>query len=86
MPAAMSLLAVSFDEARSDNPGRIRVKKVAGVIRDAVEPLAPGMIGRYDDEFEIRAFGDNLTKWGTYVVLIETVRIPAPTLTTRGTA
>ncbi len=77
-PAAMSLLAVSFDQARNDNPGRIRAKKVAGIIRDAVEPLAPGMIGRYDDEFEVRAFGDNLTKWGTSVVLIETGPYPGP--------
>ena len=82
-PAAMSLLAVSFDEARSDNPGRIRAKKVASVIRDAVEPLAPGMIARYDDEFEVRAFGDNLTKWGTSVVLIETGPYPGPTRTAR---
>ena len=64
--------------ARSDNPGRILAKKVASVIRDAVEPLAPGMIGRYDDEFEVRAFGDNLTKWGTSVVLIETGPYPGP--------
>jgi len=77
-PAAISLLAVSFDEARSDNPERVRMKKVASIIRDAVEPLAPGMVGRYDDEFEIRAFGDNLTKWGTYVVLIETGPYPGP--------
>ena len=77
-PAAMSLLAVAYDEARSDNPGRIRAKKVASVIRDAVEPLAPGMIGRYDDEFEVRAFGDNLTLWGTSVVLIETGPYPGP--------
>jgi hypothetical protein len=77
-PAAMSLLAVSFDEARRDNPGRIRAKKVASVIRDAVEPLAPGMIGRYEDDFEVRAFGDNLTKWGTSVVLIETGPYPGP--------
>jgi hypothetical protein len=75
-PAAISLLAVSFDEARNDNPGRIRAKKVASVIRDALEPLAPGMIARYDDEFEVRAFGDNLTKWGTSVVLIETGPYP----------
>ena len=77
-PAAMSLLAVSFDEARSDNPGRIRAKKVASIIRDAAESLAPGMVARYDDEFEVRAFGDNLTKWGTNVVLIETGAYPGP--------
>ena len=33
--------------------------------------MAPGQIGRYDDEYEERAFGDNVTKWGTPVVLIE---------------
>ena len=77
-PAAMSLLAVAYDEARSDNPGRLLAKKVAGVISDAVEPLAPGMVGRYDDEFEVRAFGDNLTRWGTSVVLIETGPYPGP--------
>jgi hypothetical protein len=42
------------------------------VIRDALEPFASGQIGRYDDEFEVRAFGDNITLWGTPVVLIET--------------
>ncbi len=77
-PAAMSLLAVAYDEARSDNPGRLLAKQTCSVIRDAVEPLAPGMIGRYDDEFEVRAFGDNLTKWGTSVVLIETGPYPGP--------
>ncbi len=71
-PASISLLAVAFDAARSDNPGRIRAKKVCAIIRDALEPLAKGRIARYDDEFEVRAFGDNLTKWGTSVVLIET--------------
>jgi hypothetical protein len=42
-----------------------------------LEPFAAGQIGRYDDEFEVRAFGDNLTLWGTPVVLIETGAWPA---------
>jgi hypothetical protein len=41
-----------------------------------VEALAPGQVARYDDEFEVRAFGDNVTKWGTPVVLIETGPYP----------
>ena len=49
------------------------------MIRDALEPFASGQIGRYDDEFEVRAFGDNLTLWGTPVVLIETGAFPAAT-------
>lgn len=76
--ATISLLAVSFDEARSDNAGRLRAKKVCAVLRDALEPFIPGGIGRYDDAFEVRAFGDNLTKWGTSVVLVETGAYAGP--------
>ncbi|MBN1209472.1 MAG: peptidase M14 [Myxococcaceae bacterium] len=76
-PASLSLLAPAFDEARSDNPGRLLAKQVCAVIRDAVEPLAPGQIGRYSDAFEVRAFGDNMGRWGTPAVLIETGPWPA---------
>jgi hypothetical protein len=71
-PASISLLAVAYDEAGSENEGRVLAKKTCAVIRDALEPLVPGQIARYDEEFEVRAFGDNLTRWGTSVVLIET--------------
>ena len=77
-PASISLLAPPFDAERHDNPGRVLAKKVCAVIRDAVEPLAPGQVGRYDDSFEARAFGDNLVRWGTPVVLIETGPRHAP--------
>jgi hypothetical protein len=71
-PATISLLSVAFDEARTESEGRQITKRLCAVVRDALEPLIPGQIGRYDDEFEVRAFGDNLTRWGTSVVLIET--------------
>ncbi len=71
-PASISLLSVAFDKRRTVSAGRRLTKRLCAVIRDAVEPFAPGQIGRYDDEFEVRAFGDNLTLWGTPVVLIET--------------
>jgi hypothetical protein len=71
-PASISLLAVAMDEARSETPGRVLAKKTCAVIRDALEAFIPGQVARYDDEFEVRAFGDNITKWGTPVVLIET--------------
>jgi hypothetical protein len=76
-PASISLLSVAFDEARTESPGRLLTKQVCALIRDALEPLAPGRIARYDEEFEMRAFGDNLTKWGTSVILIETGPWPA---------
>lgn len=71
-PASISLLSVAFDEKRTESAGRTLTKKLCAVIRDSLEPFASGQIGRYDDEFEVRAFGDNLTLWGTPVVLIET--------------
>jgi hypothetical protein len=71
-PAAVSLLAVASDEARRDHPGRILAKKIAALIRDALEPFAAGRIGRYDDTFEPRAFGETFARQGTSVVLIET--------------
>lgn len=71
-PASISLLSVAFDEKRTENAGRILTKKLCAVIRDSIEPFASGQIGRYDDSFEVRAFGDNITLWGTPVVLIET--------------
>jgi hypothetical protein len=76
-PASISLLSVAYDKRRSENAGRKLTKKLCAVIRDALEPFASGQIGRYDDEFEVRAFGDNLTLWGTPVVLIETGPFPA---------
>jgi hypothetical protein len=77
-PASISLLSVAYDEPRTENAGRKLTKQICAVIRDALELFAAGQIGRYDDEFEIRAFGDNITLWGTPVVLIETGAWPLP--------
>ena len=77
-PATISLLSVAYDEARSENEGRLLTKKTAGLIRDALEVFAPGQIAKYDDSFEPRAFGDNVTKSGTPVLLIETGAWPGP--------
>lgn len=71
MPASISLLSVAFDQAGTESPGRLLTMRTCAVIRQAVEALAPGQVGRYDEQFEERAFGDNITKWGTPVVLIE---------------
>jgi hypothetical protein len=71
-PASFSLLSVASDEARTVTPGRLLTKKTCAVMRDVLERFAPGQVARYDDEFEVRAFGDNITLWGTPVVLLET--------------
>jgi hypothetical protein len=70
--ATVSLLAVVSDEARTDTPGRVRNKKLCGVMIAALAPFIEGHIGRYDDTFNPRAFGDLISQWGTPVILIET--------------
>ena len=70
--AIISLLAVAHDEARRDTPGRLRAKQVCVALRQALWGFIPGQIGRYDDTFNPRAFGDLISQWGTPVVLIET--------------
>jgi hypothetical protein len=71
-PASISLLSVAYDKARTENEGRTLTKKLAAIVLESLEPYASGQIGKYDDEFEERAFGDNITLWGTPVLLIET--------------
>jgi len=69
--ATISLLAVSGDREGTVTPGRARAKRVCSAIARALEPFVPGGIGRYDEDWNPRAFGDNVTAWGTPVVLIE---------------
>jgi hypothetical protein len=69
--ATIALLAVAGDAAGTMTPGRARAKRVCSAIVRALEPFVPGGIARYDEDFNPRAFGDNLTAWGTPVVLIE---------------
>jgi hypothetical protein len=74
--STISLLAVSGDREGTLTPGRARAKRVCAAIARTLEPFAPGGIGRYDEDWNPRAFGDNVTAWGTPVVLIESGGIP----------
>jgi hypothetical protein len=69
--AAIALLAPPIDHAGTDDPVRARAKRVAAVVRRAVEPLVPEHVTRYDDSYNPRAFGDGMQGWGTSTVLIE---------------
>jgi Zinc carboxypeptidase len=69
--ATIALLAPAIDRAKSENAVRLRAKKIAAQLVDILSPHIEGHISRYDDSFEPRAFGDNVQKWGTSTVLIE---------------
>ena len=74
--ATNAVLAVAGDPEGTVTPGRRRAKRACSAITEALAPLMPGGMARYDEDWSPRAFGDNLTAWGTPVVLIESGGLP----------
>ena len=69
--SAIALLAPAFDDGLSDNHVRLAAKQVASVFALVMQEFISGHVSKYDDSFEPRAFGDNIQRWGTSTVLIE---------------
>jgi hypothetical protein len=69
--AAVSLLAPAMNHAKSINYIRERSMQVISEIYNTLSQYIPGNIARYSDDFEDRAFGDNLTRSGISTILIE---------------
>jgi hypothetical protein len=74
--ATNAVLAVAGDPEGTLTPGRLRAKRACSAITETLAPFMPGGMARYDEEWSPRAFGDNLTAWGTPVVLIESGGLP----------
>ncbi len=70
-PATVSFLAPAFNYAKDINDIRERAMRLIGLMDGVLQEYIPGRVARYDDAFEPRAFGDNITKWGTSTILIE---------------
>lgn len=69
--ATISLLAPAYNEATEINEVRGRAMQIIAGMNQLLQELIPGQVGKYDDAFEPRAFGDNIQKWGTSTILIE---------------
>lgn len=70
-PATISFLAPAYDEQKSVNQKRGDAMKLIVEMNQLLQEHVPNQVGRYDDTFEPRAFGDNIQKWGTRTILIE---------------
>lgn len=70
-PATISYLAPAYNYEKDINKVRANAMKVIVYMNSIIQKYAPGQVGRYDDAFEPRAFGDNIQKWGTSTILIE---------------
>ena len=70
-PATISYLAPAYNYEKDINDVRSNAMKVIVFMNNIIQKYAPGQVGRYNDDFEPRAFGDNIQKWGTSTILIE---------------
>ncbi len=69
--ASISFLAPAYNYEKDINEGRGNAMKLIVKMNEMLQEYIPGQVGRYDDAFEPRAFGDNIQKWGTNTILIE---------------
>ncbi len=70
-PATISFLAPAYNEEKEVNAIRKSAMQVIAVMDEALQSIIPGKVAKYDDTFEPRAFGDNIQKWGSSTILIE---------------
>ncbi len=75
-PATISYLAPAYNYEKDVNEVRANAMKVIGYMNRILQQYAPGQVGKYNDDFEPRAFGDNIQKWGTSAILIESGGYP----------
>ncbi|OIN60022.1 M14 family zinc carboxypeptidase [Arsenicibacter rosenii] len=69
--AVMSFLATAYDQDRNINDVRKRSMQLIVSLNRLLQAYIPNQVARFDDEFEPRAFGDNIQKWGTTLILVE---------------
>lgn len=75
-PATISYLAPAYNYDKDINEGRGNAMRIIVYMNNIIQKYAPGQVGRYNDDFEPRAFGDNIQKWGTSTILIESGGFP----------
>jgi hypothetical protein len=67
----ISLLAPAFNPAKDIDASRKKAMQLIGDMRDLMARELPGYLGRYDDTYSWRSFGDTLAGMGISTVLIE---------------
>lgn len=69
--ATISFLATAYNEAQEVNETRKKSMLIIVGMNHALQPFIPNAIGKWPSDFEPRAFGDNIQKWGSTLILIE---------------
>ena len=69
--ATHSFLAPAYNYAKDINDTRRAAMQGIALMNEVLDELHPNHTGRYNDDFEPRAFGDNIQLWGTSTILVE---------------
>lgn len=69
--ASISFLAPAYNYEKEVDEKRGDAMQLISAMNEVLQKYIPNMVGRYSDAFEPRAFGDNIQKWGTRTILIE---------------
>ena len=70
-PTTISLLAPAFNAEKDINDSRHNAMKLGSLFNQKLQQLIPGCVGRYDDTYSPRSFGDAFAAKGIATLLIE---------------
>lgn len=70
-PATITFLAPAFNPAEDMNSVRGDAAKLIVQLQKMLQKYIPDGVAKWNDDFEPRAFGELMTKWGTSTVLVE---------------
>jgi len=68
---SLALMAPPFDKENTDNPSRLRAKKLAIIMKNTAERFIAGHVAKYKADYMPRAFGDAFQNWQVSTVLLE---------------
>jgi len=71
IPATITFLAPAFNAVEDMNAVRGDAAKLIVQLRSMLQKYIPNGVAKWNDDFEPRAFGEMMTKWGTSTVLVE---------------
>jgi len=70
-PASITFLAPAFNVKKDLNENRKNAMQQIVIMNKILQKYIPGQVGRYNDDFMPTSLGDNIQKWGTGAILIE---------------
>ena len=71
-PASITFLAPAFNSEKEVNEIRLNSMQTISLMNRVLQKFIPGQVGRYYfDDYGSTSMGDNMVKWGTRTILIE---------------